>query len=98
MDTHTPDPLATSDLIKLKRAIDQVQPFADYRGNIEALHAIRGLADAMTAVAKDFAFVSDTLAAVAAADDLVAMVRRIVTGPADGITKAAKLLLARLEA
>lgn len=42
-------------LCALKKAIDMVQPLADYRGNFTALHAVCVLDEAIAAVLADIA-------------------------------------------
>jgi hypothetical protein len=70
MAAHTPGPDATKHLIALHDAIDKVQPLNDYRGNFAAILAAVTLSDAMITVAKDFAFVCEKAAMIAAAPEL----------------------------
>jgi hypothetical protein len=95
--THTPGPLFTKHLLELKAAVDKVQPLADCRGNVEALHAIVCLDDALSAVTRDIAPFTTGAAIRDAGRELYEMVQRIVNGPADGITRAATALLAKIE-
>ena len=50
---HTPRDGFVEHLITLKNAINQVQPLADHRGNVVALHAIVMLGKALEAVRAD---------------------------------------------
>jgi hypothetical protein len=107
---HTLNELFTKHLIALHAAIDKVQPLADYRGNVSALHAIVILDAALADVTRDIAPFSSGAAIRDAAPEMVALLKDL-TGAVDSngvptgtgnhslwlVARKARALLAKIE-